>query len=56
MGGKSRKTGAVSKKLIDRIKSGVKMDGKGGTSKAAPSSCGKKPVPVNTEMGLFKDE
>jgi hypothetical protein len=40
MGGKSRKTGGISKKLIDRIKSGAAKTG----SAAAP----KKPKTTNT--------
>lgn len=47
MGGKSRKSGGVSQKLIQQIKSGASMS----TNKT--SCCGKK-KPSNPEKSLFE--
>ena len=53
MGGKSRKSGGVSKSLIDRIKSGKTKKDSRDTSKQAPKkTCGKK-APTSKKGGLF---
>lgn len=53
MGGKSRKTGGISKALIDRIKTGTKLPE--GPKKADSNS--KKPAPVENKKGFdFNEE
>jgi len=53
MGGKSRKSGGVSKKLIAQIKSGAYL---GGNTTGKKSSCGttKKPTNGPDQKGLFE--
>lgn len=53
MGGKSRKTGGISKALIDRIKSGQKLP-----ESEKKSDAGKKtnPAPVIKKKGFDFDE
>lgn len=51
MGGKSRKTGNVSKALIDRIKAGGSLQA---TAKKAPTSTKKAPKVNAFGLGLIK--